>query len=127
MEKNGCLTKKQLLELRSLLEKAKQDVLSDIRKGLEEDVKSKKEIGDVGDMSVDDMIKTFSMKVRDREVKYLKKIEKALKKIDDGTYGICEKCGKCISFERLKLRPVAELCIKCKLEQEKMERKLGEE
>ena len=50
------------------------------------------------------------------------KIQKALRKIDDGTFGICEDCGQDIGIDRLKTRPITELCIECKRRQEKMEK-----
>jgi DnaK suppressor protein len=127
MKGNRCLTAEQIEELKKILEKKREEVLEDIKRGLEENAHSEREVGDIVDMSTDEILRTFEMRIRDREAKYLKKIEKALRKIEEGTYGICENCGACIKYERLKLRPVAELCIKCKLEQEKIERKFGEE
>ena len=53
------------------------------------------------------------------------KIEDALAKIDEGVYGQCQNCGEEIGVKRLEARPVAELCIDCKGEQEKIERNLG--
>ncbi len=47
----------------------------------------------------------------------------ALEKIEDGIYGECESCGEDIGMKRLEARPVAELCIDCKSEQEKLERR----
>jgi DnaK suppressor protein len=124
--KKRCLTEEQIRELKEILERRRAEVLEDIKRGLEDQLHAEREVGDLVDMSTDEILRTFEMRIRDREAKYLKKIEKALKKIEEGTYGICEKCGECIQYERLKLRPVAELCIKCKLEQEQMEKKLGE-
>lgn len=128
MKGNRCLTLEQINELRKILEQKRRDVVNDIKQELEENFQdNEREVGDVGDMSTKDILESFKMRITDREAKYLKKIERALQKIDDGTYGICENCGACIGYERLKLRPVAELCIKCKLEQEKAERKFGKE
>lgn len=53
-------------------------------------------------------------KVSDREIKLLKKIDYTLYKIENGVYGYCEICGAEIPFERLKARPVTNMCIKCK-------------
>jgi DnaK suppressor protein len=58
----------------------------------------------------------------ERDKKLLLKIREALRKIDCGTYGICEECGEDIDINRLEMRPVAELCITCKRRQEKMEK-----
>ncbi|WP_457568589.1 TraR/DksA family transcriptional regulator [Desulfurobacterium sp.] len=127
MKGNQCLTKEQLQEFREILEEKRREIIEDIKRGIMEEASTEREVGDLVDMSTEEILRTFEMRIRDREAKYLKKIEKALQKIEEGTYGICEECGKCISYERLKLRPVAELCINCKLKQEKLERKLGED
>lgn len=67
--------------------------------------------------------RNLTLRIRDRERKLLSKIDEALLRIDDGTYGVCEECGDDISVERLKARPVTTLCIACKAEQEADERR----
>jgi DnaK suppressor protein len=62
---------------------------------------------------------------REREQGLLSKVNTALRKIDDGEYGECVNCGEDIGVKRLRARPVAELCIDCKSEQEKLERRTG--
>jgi DnaK suppressor protein len=69
--------------------------------------------------------RNFMLRIRDRENKLIKKIRKALDRIEDGSFGICESCGEDISMERLKARPVTTLCIECKTKQEAMEKALG--
>jgi DnaK suppressor protein len=64
----------------------------------------------------------FTLRLLDRESKLILKIKKALEKIEDQTFGICEICGEEIQIERLKLRPVTELCIACKTHQERLEK-----
>jgi DnaK suppressor protein len=61
-------------------------------------------------------------KLREQGSKDLKDIEDALDKIESGTYGICEECGKPISEARLKALPTARLCITCKGEREEREK-----
>ncbi|MBX6423963.1 RNA polymerase-binding protein DksA [Thermosulfurimonas sp. F29] len=68
----------------------------------------------------------FELRLRDRERKLIKKIDRALQKIEEGSYGICEACGEEIEEKRLEARPEATLCIRCKREQERMERLRGE-
>src|SRR5262249_15671593 len=58
------------------------------------------------------------LRIRDRERKLIFKIQEALRRLDDGNYGICEECGEEIRIERLKARPVTTLCIGCKSSQE---------
>jgi DnaK suppressor protein len=64
----------------------------------------------------------LTLHMLDRENKLILKIKKALQKIDDQTFGICEGCGEEIDIARLKLRPVTDLCIECKTRQEKLEK-----
>ncbi|MDY6823207.1 MAG: RNA polymerase-binding protein DksA [Thermodesulfobacteriota bacterium] len=69
--------------------------------------------------------RNFMLRIRDREHKLIKKIKKALERIDNGTFGQCEVCEEDISLERLKARPVTTQCIKCKTKEEEMEKVLG--
>jgi DnaK suppressor protein len=55
----------------------------------------------------------------------LDKIQKALLRLDDGTFGVCEECGEKISQKRLEARPETTLCIRCKEEQERIEKDFG--
>ena len=69
--------------------------------------------------------RNFMLRIRDRENKLIKKIKKALERIDDDTFGICEKCGGDISLKRIKARPVTTQCIECKTKEEALEKALG--
>lgn len=62
------------------------------------------------------------LRIRDRERKLLSKVEEAIERMDDGTYGLCEECGQGIGIGRLRARPVTTLCIECKATQEAKER-----
>ena len=68
--------------------------------------------------------RNLTLRIRDRERKLITKIDEALGRIDDGSYGKCEECGQEIGIDRLKARPVTTLCIDCKSLQEAQERKL---
>ena len=67
----------------------------------------------------------FTGRLREREQGLLAKIDTALQKIEDGQFGECLSCGEDIGVKRLRARPVAELCIDCKSDQEKQERRVG--
>ncbi len=67
--------------------------------------------------------RNFLLRIRGRERKLIMKIKEALEKIEEGTFGICERCGAEISEKRLEVRPVTALCIKCKQEQEELEKR----
>ena len=69
--------------------------------------------------------RNFMLRIRDRENKLIKKIKKALDRIENDTFGICEKCGENITLKRLKARPVTTQCIECKTKEEALEKALG--
>ena len=72
--------------------------------------------------------RNFLLRIKDRERKLIIKVKEAMDRIDQGTFGICESCGRPISEKRLKARPVTTLCIECKTEgenQERLERQRG--
>jgi len=70
--------------------------------------------------------RNFELRIRDRERKLIIKMQEAIKRIDDGTFGLCELCGGPISEKRLMARPVTTLCIHCKTKQEQVEKLEGE-
>ncbi|MDQ6994663.1 MAG: RNA polymerase-binding protein DksA [Mariprofundaceae bacterium] len=66
--------------------------------------------------------RNFELRIKDRERRLIRKIEKTILRLREGEFGLCEACGGDISIERLKARPVTTLCIECKHEQEQEER-----
>ncbi len=66
--------------------------------------------------------RNFDLRIKDRERRLIRKIEKALSRVKDGEFGLCEGCGGDIGLKRLQARPVTTLCIDCKHEQEQEER-----
>ncbi len=77
---------------------------------------------DPTDRGVLESDRNLLLRIRDRERKLISKIDEALGRIADGTFGLCEECGEDIAVERLKARPVTTLCIECKADQEERER-----
>ncbi len=87
--------------------------------------KPKENFADPTDRASHESERSFELRIRDREHKLIKKIKKALVRIENETFGICEGCGEDISIQRLKARPVTTQCIDCKNREEDMERALG--
>lgn len=81
---------------------------------------------DLIDQTALEIDRNFALRMRDRESKLIRKIKNALKRIDDGTFGICEMCGGPIAVKRLKARPVTTHCIDCKRVRETFERLTGD-
>jgi DnaK suppressor protein len=77
--------------------------------------------GDEGDLSQEDSQRALDLKLLGRQNFMLKKIDNALFKIKNGTFGICEECEGEIDIGRLRARPVATQCIACKEEAERSE------
>jgi DnaK suppressor protein len=69
--------------------------------------------------------RNYTLRIRDRESHLIKKINAALAKIDDGSFGVCESCGEDIGLARLKARPVTAYCIRCKTQMEAFEKVAG--
>ncbi len=82
-------------------------------------------LSDPLDRAVFDTERGYTFRIRSRESVLINKIRASLDDIEDGLYGICDDCGREISIERLKARPVARHCIRCKTKQEELERLTG--
>ena len=121
--------KKELAEFKKVVLKKKDEVLDDI-KHISEDTlkKSQKEAsGDISgysyhmaDVATDNYDREFSLGRASNERKAVYELDDALKKIEEGTFGVCEDCKSLIAKNRLKAVPSARLCVKC---QEKKEKK----
>ena len=73
------------------------------------------------DQATTDSEQSMRIRLRNRETLYIKKIDEALKRIDEGNFGECETCGEDIEVRRLEARPTATLCVACKEEEERAE------
>lgn len=80
------------------------------------------DLRDEMDFATSEFTQGLDLRLMERERKLFLKIEKSLKKIENGTYGICEECEDDIEIKRLEARPVTELCIRCKEAQERKEK-----
>jgi DnaK suppressor protein len=119
------LKKKELDQFEKLLNTERDKILGhlqDLSSSSEKDLENNLS-GDPADIASLEINQANMQKIGKREAYLLKKIEKALAKIKEKTYGECENCGEEIGLARLEARPVAELCIDCKTEQEQEERR----
>ena len=80
---------------------------------------------DLTDRATEEIERSFELRTRDRERKLINKIDAALRRIDEGTYGYCEETGEAISLKRLEARPVATLSIEAQEMHEKAEKRLN--
>ncbi|MBI3252097.1 MAG: TraR/DksA C4-type zinc finger protein [Candidatus Omnitrophica bacterium] len=124
-KKEAKIFKELLLKKKDALSKGIEHIAKDALKTSQRDA-----AGDLSayslhmaDMATDNYDREFSLGLADNEQKILNRIDEALEKIDGGTFGLCELCGKKISKVRLKAVPYAELCVPCQEKQEKKKKK----
>lgn len=123
-----ALSKDQLQQFREILDEKRARLFDEAKRTLStEMVIEADERMDEVDQASSEYMQSFSFRLRGRERYLMDKIEMALKKIDDGTYGLCEDCEEPISLKRLQARPEAQLCIQCKEAQEKEEQAYAED
>jgi len=115
-EKHKAFFKKKLTEWKSEIIKSNNDALYN---GSMDDNSVSADIVDQASSYTD---KNVEMKAINRQIKLISKIDQALKKIQDGTYGFCEETGEPIGIKRLIARPVAALCIAAQEKHEKEEK-----
>ena len=122
-----ALNKKELKKFQELLEEKRKAVLERAREMLavENMALDTNDLPDEMDLASSEYLQSFEFRLRGREKSLLSKLDLALKKIDDGTFGICEICEEPIGKKRLEARPETTLCIKCKEDQEREERTMG--
>jgi DnaK suppressor protein len=120
------LNKRELQRFRKLLMDQRDLILGNAKRALSGDIHvDPDDFPDEMDIASSEVSLQFAGRLREREQGLLSKIDAALAKIDRGDYGDCVMCGEAIGLARLRARPVAELCIECKSEQEKLERRTG--
>ena len=80
---------------------------------------------DITDRASEEIDRSFELRTRDRERKLINKIDAALKRIEDGSYGYCDETGDPISIKRLEARPVATLSLEAQEMHEKAEKRIS--
>ncbi len=115
------MKEEKLKEFKQILLKMRQDILEEgsrLSNSLQGTGERNVRLSDPNDRASMETDSRVLLRLGDRNRKLLHKIEGALKRIQDGTYGVCEICGEEISEKRLRFRPVTTQCIKCKTELE---------
>ena len=121
-EKEVFMNAKQLNYFKNLLNDWKNDLLqgsSSTINNLKEESSNKPDNADRASIESE---RSLELRTRDRERKLIRKINKALKKIEDGTYGYCEDTNQPISIKRLIARPIATLSLEAQEVHEKSEK-----
>jgi DnaK suppressor protein len=121
-----ALKKADLKRYKDLLEEKRQQIIDNAKDTLAEEMAlDSNDLPDEMDLASSEYLQSFTFRLRGREKVFLEKIDRALVKIQDGTFGTCEECGEEIGAKRIEARPETSLCIKCKEEQERAEKDYG--
>jgi DnaK suppressor protein len=115
--------KKKLQFYKTLLNQQLKELIDEATKTVSDMTITEGEFPDPTDRASWESDRNFLLRIRERERRLITKITEALERIDEGTFGICERCGEEISDKRLEARPVTTLCINCKQEQEDLEKR----
>ena len=113
---------KQVEYFKNKLQEWKSELLKDSHVTIEKLKDESLNKPDVADRASLESEKSLELRTRDRARKLISKIDKALRKIEDGSYGYCEETMEPISIERLKARPIATLSLEAQEKHEKSER-----
>lgn len=120
------MRKRDLDRFRKILNGQRDQLVGNAKRALSGDIHlDPDDFPDEMDAASSEISLAFTGRLRERERHLLAKVDQALAKIEAGEYGLCESCGEEIGNKRLDARPVAELCIDCKAEQERAERNMG--
>lgn len=130
-EKTGG-TKDRLLDLKKALISKKLDILKEVKEEISKYVSGDNKqlvdtANDEGDWAQVDISEDLSLQRLSAHRKLMYNIDEAVRKIEEGTYGICEDCGEEISEKRLLVLPAATLCVDCQEHREQAESLGGEE
>ena len=120
------MNKAHLKKFKTMLEEKRDEIVKKAKQTLSEDMMlDANDLPDEMDLASSEYLQSFTFRLRGREKSFLDKIEKAVEKIEDGSFGNCEECGEEITMKRLEARPETSLCIRCKEDQERDEREFG--
>tara|TARA_Y100001970_G_scaffold2618_1_gene3079 strand:+ start:1270 stop:1677 length:408 start_codon:yes stop_codon:yes gene_type:complete len=124
-QKEKFMNAKMKEYFRQKLEKWKGELLKESSQTLNNLQTENEAKPDMTDRASEEIDRTFELRTRDRERKLINKIDAALRRIEDGTYGYCEETGEPIGLKRLEARPVATLSIEAQEMHEKAEKRLN--
>ncbi len=116
------MNERQLDYFRNKLMTWKDDIIKESKETIGHLQDENHVLPDIADRASSETDRSLELRTRDRQRKLISKIEAALKRIDDRTYGYCEETGEPISLKRLDARPIATLSIEAQERHEKRER-----
>jgi len=121
-EDEEFMNERQLEYFKQKLLKWKEDILRESRETLSHLQTETENHADVADRASSETDRALELRTRDRQRKLISKIDEALRRIEDGSYGYCEETGEPIGVSRLEARPIATLSLEAQERHERRER-----
>lgn len=115
------MRKSDLSKFKKLFESQRNNLLYNDRVIRDDFIVQEEEKFDEVDQATTDTEQSMKMRLRNREILHLKKIDQGLQRIEEGIFGLCENCEEAIEMKRLQARPTATLCLGCKEDEERKE------
>lgn len=117
------MDQKQLMKFKKILLEEKQRLLNNSKNTVTNEINiSQDDLPDETDLAATELNQNLIFKLRERERQVLDSIDRALARVDEGTFGTCEECEEPIEPRRLEARPITTLCIACKELDERREK-----
>ena len=116
------MNERQVIFFRTKLIEWKESIMEGTRSTIEDMQGTTRSIPDAADRASEETDRALELRTRDRQRKLIGKIDSALRKIEDGSYGFCEDTGEPISLKRLMARPIATLSLAAQETHERKER-----
>jgi DnaK suppressor protein len=126
-DKEPFMNERQREYFRIKLMEWRDDILKEAKETLQHLQDESQNHPDLADRASSETDRAIELRARDRQRKLISKIDAALSRIDDGTYGFCEETGEPISIKRLEARPIATLSVEAQERHERRERVYREE
>jgi DnaK suppressor protein len=120
------MSKEQLDHFRRILASWKQDLMQEVDRTVLHMKDEAANFPDPNDRATQESEFSLELRTRDRERKLIRKIDEALKRIEDGSYGYCLETGEPIGVKRLEARPVATLSVEAQERRERREKQFGD-
>jgi len=121
-DKEPFMNERQREYFRAKLLAWREDILKEAKETLQHLQEENQNHPDLADRASSETDRALELRARDRQRKLIAKIDEALARIDDGSYGYCEETGEPISLRRLEARPIATLSVEAQERHERRER-----
>ncbi len=126
LKKETYMCPEHLEYFRRKLLKWREDLIEESRETISHLQQEVRDVGDEAERATRETENSLELRTRDRYRKLIRKIDKALNRIEEGEYGYCEETGEEIGLDRLEARPIATLCLDAQERWELRQRQLGE-